>query len=237
MLNGHRILAVVPARGGSKGIPLKNLQTVAGIPLVAHAARAARAVACIDRAVVSTDHAAIREVALAAGLEAPFMRPEALSGDRVGDIEVLTHALHATEAATGEHFDVVLMLQPTSPVRHSAQVQAVLEKLVSEKLDSVWTVSATDSKFHPLKQLVLNEHGALSLWDPRGAAIVARQQLDPVYHRNGVAYALTRHCLLEQQSLLGARAGAVVIDTLVANIDTPSDLTRAESLMANTGET
>jgi CMP-N,N'-diacetyllegionaminic acid synthase len=236
MRAGKRILVVVPARGGSKGIPLKNLQSLAGAPLVAHAARAAAAVDCIDRAVVSTDHPAIRAAAMAAGLEAPFLRPASLSGDRIGDIEVLAHALQATEAATGEHFDVVLMLQPTSPLRDPGQVRAVLAKLVDEALDSVWTVSATDSKFHPLKQLCLDENGALSLWDPRGAAIVARQQLTTVYHRNGVAYALTRHCLLVQRSLLGMRAGAIVIEGPVANIDTAADLAHAESLLAKTVE-
>jgi CMP-N,N'-diacetyllegionaminic acid synthase len=233
MLNGRRILAVVPARGGSKGIPLKNLQTVAGRPLVALAGEVARAVACIDRAVVSTDHLLIRDAARDAGLDAPFLRPVDLSGDRIGDLDVLTHALHATEADDGSRYDVVLMLQPTAPTRRAEHVLATLNKLVDEGLDSVWTVSPTDLKAHPLKQLTVSADGRMDYFDQRGAAIVARQQLEPVYHRNGVAYALTRECLLEQRSLLGARAGAVVIDEPMANIDTPDDLAKAQRMVAD----
>jgi CMP-N,N'-diacetyllegionaminic acid synthase len=236
MVNGKRVLAVVPARGGSKGIPLKNLRTVSGRPLVALAAETVRAVnrlePCIDRAVVSTDHLLIRDAAVDAGLDAPFLRPESLSGDRIGDLDVLTHALEATEADDGMRYDVVLMLQPTSPTRRPEQVLATLRKLVDEDLDSVWTVSPTDLKAHPLKQLTIGAGGRMGYFDPRGAAIIARQQLEPVYHRNGVAYALTRQCLLEQRQLLGARAGAVVIDEPMANIDTLDDLARAEQLVA-----
>jgi CMP-N,N'-diacetyllegionaminic acid synthase len=232
MLNGKRILAVVPARGGSKGIPLKNLQTVNGRPLVALAGEAARAVGCIDRAVVSTDHLLIREAAREAGLDAPFLRPEELSGDRIGDLDVLTHALLATEADDGSRYDVVLMLQPTAPTRRPDHVLATLRKLIDEELDSVWTVSPTDLKAHPLKQLTVAADGRVDYFDRRGAAIVARQELEPVYHRNGVAYALTRQCLLEQRQLLGARAGAVIIDEPMANIDTPGDLAKAQQLLA-----
>jgi CMP-N,N'-diacetyllegionaminic acid synthase len=231
MLNGRRILAVVPARGGSKGIPLKNLQTVGGRALVALAGDVARAVPCIDRAVVSTDHLLIRDAALKAGLDAPFLRPPELSGDRIGDLDVLTHALQATEADDGTRYDVVLMLQPTSPTRRPEHVQATLDKLVNEHLDSVWTVSPTDLKAHPLKQLTVAADGRMDYFDRRGATIIARQQLEPVYHRNGVAYALTRDCLLEQRQLLGAHAGAVVIDEPMANIDTPDDLAAAERLL------
>ncbi|MGD8416069.1 MAG: acylneuraminate cytidylyltransferase family protein [Pseudomonadales bacterium] len=232
MLRDHRILAVVPARGGSKGIPLKNLRPVAGKPLVAHTGAFVARVACLDRAVVSTDHTGIREVAMANGLDAPFMRPAALAGDQVGDLPVLAHALRATEDDDGTRYDIVLMLQPTSPLRRVEHVMATLDKLIDERLDAVWTVSPTDLKAHPYKQLVLDSAGALDYFDPRGRQIVARQQLTPTYHRNGVAYALTRACLLEQGQLLGDRAGAVVIEEELANIDTADDLARAETLLA-----
>lgn len=233
MLDGRRILVVVPARGGSKGIALKNLQPVAGRPLVAWAGDTVAALDWIDRAVVSTDYLLIREAALAAGLEAPFLRPPELSGDCIGDVDVLSHALTATEANDGQRYDIVVMLQPTSPLRRPEHVLATVRKLIDEDLDAVWTVSPTDLKAHPLKQLTLDEKGRMDYFDPRGAEIIARQQLQAVYHRNGVAYALTRACLLEQRSLMGTRAGAVVIDEPLANIDTPEDLASAETLMAD----
>jgi CMP-N,N'-diacetyllegionaminic acid synthase len=232
MLKGRRILVVVPARGGSKGIPLKNLQPVGGRPLVCLAGDVAAQLSWVDRAVVSTDHPDIRAAAVGAGLDAPFLRPEALSGDQIGDLKVLTHALEATEADDGEHYDVVVMLQPTSPQRRPEHVRATVDKLIDEDLDSVWTVSPTDLKAHPLKQLQVCDDGRLDFYDARGADIIARQQLEPTYHRNGIAYALSRACLLQQRRLLGRRAGAVVIDEALVNIDSWDDLARADALAA-----
>jgi CMP-N-acetylneuraminic acid synthetase len=230
MIDGRRVLAVVPARGGSKGVPLKNIRPVLGVPLIAMTGEIVRQVSLIDRAVVSTDHEEIARVAGAAGLEAPFLRPETLSGDRIGDLEVLTQALLASEAHYGETFDVVTMLQPTSPLRRAEHVTATIEKLVAENLDAVWTVSAADLKYHPFKLLVLND-GLLHLFDERGRAIIARQQLTPVYFRNGAAYAITRECLLEQKSIMGLRAGAVIVDEPMISIDTLEDFARVEAAL------
>lgn len=232
MLDNKRILVVVPARGGSKGIPLKNLRRLAGRPLVSRVGDLLRELPWVDRAVISTDHQVIAEAARDCGLDTPFMRPAELSGDRIGDIDVLSHALRATEADDGLHYDIVVMLQPTSPLRRAEQVTATVEKLLADDLDAVWTVSPTDLKAHPLKQLEVDQDGRLTLWDRRGAEIIARQQLRPVYHRNGVAYTLRRRCLLEDGSLFGRKAGAVVIDEPVVNIDTEEDFARAEALCA-----
>lgn len=228
MFRNKRTLIIVPARGGSKGIPLKNLREIAGRSLVAHAGELIRSLDWVDRAVISTDHETIMQAGVDAGLEAPFTRPPELSGDRIGDIDVLTHAIKATEADDGRHYDIVVMLQPTSPLRRDEQVTACVEKLVEDGLDTVWTVSPTDLKYHPLKQLVIDGDGRMTLFDPRGAAIIARQQLDPVYHRNGAAYALTRECLLEQRTLLGERSGAVVTETPMVSIDTEEDIARVD---------
>jgi CMP-N-acetylneuraminic acid synthetase len=231
MLEGLSVLAIVPARGGSKGIALKNLRPVGGRPLVALAGDVARRVPEIDRAVVSTDHDEIARVAEAAGLGAPFRRPDSLSGDRVADFDVLLHALHETEEADGRRYDVVVMLHPTSPLRTPGQVSATIRKLVDEGWDSVWTVSETDSKAHPLKQLVVTD-GALDYYDPRGATIIARQQLAPVHHRNGIAYAMTRDCLVGQRTIKGRRAGALVCEGEHISIDTEWDLDLVEWVLA-----
>jgi len=155
MIDGRRVLAVVPARGGSKGIKLKNLREVRGRSLVARTGDVIDAVPEIDRAVVSTDHEEIAAAAQAAGIDAPFRRPESLSGDRIGDFDVLCHALEATEQIDGRTYDIVVMLQPTSPLRTPEQVSRTIRTLVEGGWDSVWTVSETDTKSHPLKQLTL----------------------------------------------------------------------------------
>jgi CMP-N-acetylneuraminic acid synthetase len=228
MFKTNRVLVVVPARGGSKGITLKNLRPVGGVPLVARVGHMIAELDYVDRAVVSTDHEEIAKVAESAGLDAPFRRPADISGDRIGDWDVLAHALHEMETIDDTQYDVVVMLQPTSPGRTADQVTQTLTHLIDGGFDSVWSVSETDSKHHPLKQLVVADDGGLDHYDKRGADIVARQQLTPVYHRNGIAYAMTRDCIVQQRTIKGARAGAVIIEGPVVNIDTELDLDWAE---------
>ena len=231
MLSGKKVLAVVPARGGSKGIPLKNLREINGRTLVTIVGEIAAATSEIDRRVVSTDHEKIADAALAAGLDAPFRRPESIAGDRVSDWEVLVHALKTMEGLDQTTYDIVLMLQPTSPLRTVENVQGTLRMLVDGDYDSVWSVSMTDSKAHPLKQLTVVD-GKMEYWDARGEAIIARQQLKAVYHRNGVAYAVTRQCLLEQKSIKGAKAGAYVVEGEHVSIDTEWDLNLVNWLLS-----
>ncbi len=222
MINDLSVLAVVPARGGSKGVPLKNLRSVQNIPIVELAGRIAGKVDCIDRAIVSTDHDDIARAAVAGGLSDAIRRPADLSGDFISDVQVLTHALVAMEELDDRRYDIIVMLQPTSPLRQPHHVTDAIHKLVSENYDAVWTVSETDSKNHPYKQLTVDD-GDLGLFDPRGADVIARQQLQPVYHRNGLAYALTRDCLLNQKSLMGRRTGALICDGHFVSIDTEWD--------------
>lgn len=231
MISSKRVLAVVPARGGSKGIPLKNLRPVGGRPLVARVADVVREVPEVDRSVVSTDNETIARVAEEAGLAAPFRRPEAIAGDQIGDFDVLLHALEATEALDGRRYDIVVMLQPTSPLRTPDQISKTIRMLVESNWDSVWTVSETDSKSHPLKQLTVSG-GVLDYYDAGGAEIVARQQLTPVFHRNGIAYAMSRACLIEQRSIKGRRAGALVVEGEHVSIDTEDDIALVEWILS-----
>lgn len=234
MIRGHSVLAVCPARGGSKGIPLKNLAAFRGVPLVGHVGRIVAEIPGIDRAVVSTDSAEIARVAAEFGLPAPFMRPQALSGDRIGDVEVLTHALAETERIDGRRYDLVLMLQPTSPLRTADEVERAITMCIDQTMDAVWTVSQSDSKAHPLKQLVV-ENGMLDHYDPRGEDVVARQQLSPVFHRNGVAYVIRRDCLVGQHTIKGRRTGALILEGRHVSIDSPWDLELAEYIYARRG--
>ena len=231
MLYEKRILVIVPARGGSKGVKLKNIRPLNGIPLVALVGRIVKQLDYIDRAVVSTDHPDIARVARESGLDVPFMRPESISGDMVSDWDVLYHALVATEEDDGETYDIIIMLQPTSPFREPEHVTATVKKLIEGNFDSVWTISETDSKSHPSKQLILNGE-IVEYYDPEnGPKIVARQQLSPVYHVNGLAYAFNRECLVNQKNRKGKKTSAVVIKETVVNIDTEFDFELAEILI------
>ena len=234
-LKGKCILAVVPARGGSKGVPRKNIHPLAGLPLLAHTARLIGTLGYVDRAVVSTDDPVIGEAAVAHGLSFPFVRPPEISGDLVGDWPVLEHACREAERIDGRTYDVILMLQPTSPLRRPEHVTAVATKLVDEGWDAVWTVSPTDSKYHPIKTLTVAPDGAMELYLPDAPANPMRQQLGPVFHRNGAAYAFSRHCLFEQRTTKGKRTAAVVIETPMVSIDTLADFARVEAIMQGSG--
>ena len=232
MFDRRRVLAIVPARGGSKGLLKKNLQPLAGVPLVVRAARTVIGLPFIDRGVISTDDVEIARIAQDAGLSFNGFRPLELSGDRVADWPVLHHELLTAEAADHVTYDIVLMLQPTCPLREPGHVARAIETLVSRGLDSVWTLSPSDPKFHPQKQLIVDADGQFDYFDKAGSAIIARQQLSPLYHRNGAAYAVTRQCLIEQQSLKGATAGAVIIEEPMVSIDTVDDLRLCEFYLA-----
>lgn len=232
MLKGRSALAVVPARGGSKGVPLKNIHPLGGKPLLAYTAEVVGRVAWFDRAVVSTDHPAIAEAARNAGLEVPFLRPDDLSGDRIGDLDVLLDAVTQSERVYGTRFEIIVMLQPTSPLRLPEHVTAVATHLIEGDWDAVWTVSPTPLKYHPLKQLRFNEDGRVALHDPRGAAIIARQQLAPVYHRTGVAYAFSRRCICELGTILPERSSAIVLEGSYISIDTLDDFAEAERVLS-----
>lgn len=236
MFGERRVLVVVPARGGSKGVPRKNLRKVGGVALVARVGHLVSDLDFVDRAVVSTDDDEIAEVAEAAGLAAPFRRPAAVSGDRIGDLEVLTHALETIESMDGVVYDVVVMLQPTSPLRRAEHVHSVVSKLAKGGFDAVWTVGPTDLKYHPRKQLAL-DGDRLVFHHSAGSEVVARQQLEPVYHRDGAAYAISRDCLLVQKSILGNNASAVIVDEPMLSIDTEEDFAQVESHLRERGGT
>jgi CMP-N,N'-diacetyllegionaminic acid synthase len=218
----QKVLAVVPARGGSKGVPRKNLRPVLGIPIVCRAGLCALEIPEIDRVVISTDDDEIGRVGEKYGLSAPFRRPKEISGDDAGDWEVLNHALVEMEAQDSQQYDVVVMLQPTSPLRRNEDVVKTIKKLIDGEHDAVWTVTETDLKYHPTKQMHVRE-GRISYVMIEGEAMLPRQALEPVFHVNGVAYALTRTCILEQGSRLGADTAAYVVDSPSVSIDTLDD--------------
>ena len=121
------------------------------------------------------------------------------------------------------------MLQPTSPLRTSQQIIDVIELLVKNNFDAVWTISETDIKFHPLKQLQIQGKN-LTYFDEKGSDIIARQQLSKVYHRNGIAYAISRDCLVNQKSIKGNNTGFLICEGVAISIDTEDDLTKVNSL-------
>jgi len=232
LINNLKILTVIPARGGSKGIPLKNLSLIGDKSIVELAAIVASKITLLDRIIVSTDSQKIADAAIKGGASAPFMRPDYLSGDQISDLEVLTHALNEMELKDSCVYDLIIMLQPTSPLRTELQVIQTIEKLIAKDFDAVWTISETDTKSHPLKQLIIDEE-TVNYYDKDGKDIIARQQLKPVYHRNGIAYAITRNCLINKKSIMGDKTGYLICEGNNISIDTESDLDFARQFFTN----
>ena len=230
MINNKKILAVVPARGGSKGIPLKNLKNINGQSLIEIVAKLINEIAIIDRSIVSTDNDLIKKESKKYGLDSPFTRSSELSGDFIGDHPVLKDALLKMEAIDQTTYEIIIMLQPTSPLRQKSDVIGAITKLVNEGYESVWTVSKTDLKFHPDKQLIIDK-GDLKFFNENGKNIIARQQLKDTYHRNGVAYVIKRNSLLNESNLLAQKCAPFIIEKENISIDTLEDIEKVSKIM------
>lgn len=231
MRSGQSVLAVVPARSGSKGLPNKNMRPLAGKSLIAHAADILAALPWVDRKIISTDSQDYAREAKAHALAAPFIRPPHLSTDTAGAIETLQHALTTTEELDARRYDIILIIEPTSPLRIPADIESSVDLLLATAADSVVTVSPIDTKFHPMKLLAI-ENERINYYLPQGQGIKARQQLGGQYcFRNGLCYALTRDCLMSQQKIFTDNTRPLVINRPIANIDDASDFEWAEFLL------
>lgn len=228
---GLSILAVVPARGGSKAIPRKNLQPVVGLSLVARAAQVAKAVAAIDAAVLSTDDAEISTEGRAHGLDTPFVRPAELASDTASSVDMWRHAWLASEAHYGQRFDISVLLEPTSPLRQAADIDRVIRVLVDDDRKAAATVSQTPAHHTPEKTLTLDDSGVIRFYHADGAAHTRRQTIPSYYHRNGICYAAKRATLVDHGNIIEEDCAAVVIDRPVVNIDEPFELELAEWLL------
>lgn len=216
-------LAVIPARGGSKGIPGKNLQTVGGIPLVVRSVQAALASERVHRVVVSTDDDAIAAAVDAQGAEV-IHRPAHIAGDTASSESALLHALKVLEQQ-GPLPPQLVFLQCTSPFTHAAQIDRVLEALAAPGINSAFAVAPW--------------HGFLWRQDGRGInhdptlPRQRRQDLEPAYLETGAIYAMDTQAFRSQGSRFCAPWQPVVIDDSGPEIDTPSDLELCRSMAAS----
>lgn len=221
-----RILGIIPARGGSKGVPRKNIRDVAGRPLIAYTIAAAQASRLLTRCLVSTDDSETAQISAALGCEV-MERPAALAQDDTPTVDAVKHVF-ATLESQGESFDYGLVLQPTSPLRTGLDIDSALQALLHSDADSVVGVYQV-SDHHPARMYTL-ENGQLVSFDKTFAA-ARRQDLPPVYHRNGAIYAF-RRSLLEQNTLLGNLILPYIMEeNRSLNIDNEYDLVLADFIL------
>ncbi len=232
MFNQYRVLAVVPARGGSKGIPGKNLKSIRGLSLVARAARAIAEAGIADRAVCSTDDPAIAREAHAAGLEAANLRPAELATDQAKSVDVWRHSWLAAEAADGVTYDLSILVEPTSPLRRAEDLVATVRRMIDTGAKAAATISPTPGHFTPHKTLTMGDDGRVGFYLEGGGRFARRQDIPPYYHRNGVCYAARRATIVEDGTIVEDDCAAVLIDRPLVNIDEPLDLDIAGLLAA-----
>lgn len=222
-----KTLFVITARGGSKGIPGKNIKPLGGKPLLHYAIEQARALAADDDICLSTDDIAIAESAMRVGLNIPFMRPEALSTDTAGSYEVLLHALNHYEQ-TGRQYDALVLLQPTSPFRTAKQIGEAMQ-LFSPDVDMV--VSVTNSKANPYYNL-FEENAQGFLHRSKPGNYVRRQDAPPVYEYNGAIYVINTASLKALPIAAFERVRKYEMDAVSSlDLDTPLDWDFAEFLI------
>jgi CMP-N,N'-diacetyllegionaminic acid synthase len=224
------VLGLVPARAGSQGVPGKNLRPLAGRPLITYTAEAARRSGVIDRLVLSTDSAEIADVGRAAGIEVPFMRPADLAADDTPMIAVVHHALEAVQG-TGWQPEIVVLLQPTSPLRRPEHVRRAVELLRETGADSV--VGVVELPRHLSPDYVMRiDAGRLVAFLPEGAGLARRQDARPAYARDGTVYAFWRRTIERFDSIYGDDARPLVIDPAESlSIDTQDDWDAAEQIL------
>lgn len=232
VFDGSTVLAVVPARGGSKGIPHKNLQPVGGLSLVARAARVAKTLAWIDAAVISTDDEEIATEAERNGLDRPFMRPSELASDMAASVDVWRHAWLESECHFGLRFDVSILLEPTSPLRTANDIEAAVKAVIVGGHAAAATVSPTPAHFTPQKTLQLATDGTVGFYLDDGARFANRHLIPNYYHRNGLCYAVRRATLVDEGCIIERDCCAIVVERPVVNIDEPFELELAEWLLS-----
>jgi CMP-N,N'-diacetyllegionaminic acid synthase len=227
-----KVLGIIPARGGSKGVPRKNIRLLNGKPLLQYTAEAALAAERMDRVILTTDDVEIAEVGRLCGLDVPFLRPPELARDDTPTLPVIQHALRRIEEK-GERYDAICLLQPTNPIRRPGEIDACIELLERKGLDSVITVLEVPAKYNPHWVFFESEEGLLHLSTGESSPIPRRQDLPMAYHREGSVYVARREVVMEQNSLFGKRVAGHLLNAMsTVNIDSLEDWKRAEEQLA-----
>lgn len=229
MSRSYKVLAVIPARGGSKGIPHKNLVPLNGRPLISYTIEAARECSFIDRIIVSTDDPEIRDVAIEWGAEAPFLRPAYLSDDTAKSIDVLIHAVDFCKRED-DPYDIVVLLQPTSPLRTGEDIKGALEWFAKTGCDSLCSVSPL--RENPVLTRTMNKDTGLLLPFLKTQSTVRRQDMAEYYHVNGAIYINYCTDLTPETSLNDNECGYLMDRLHSADVDTEDDLLYCEYILS-----
>ncbi|KAA8756259.1 cytidylyltransferase domain-containing protein [Paenibacillus sp. UASWS1643] len=226
-----KCLAVIPARGGSKGLLQKNIRMLDGSPLIEYTIEAALKSGCMDVVVVSTDNDEIARIAELAGADIPFLRPVELATDESASIDVLKHAVHFYELKLNLHFQYIMLLQPTSPLRNDYDIREAYQLFITHKADSLQSITLADT--HPYLLREWNQ-GIIQPYLKDQAGNLRRQELPELYMLNGAIYIIKRDLLMDENLMVGPNnIGYIMPKERSVDIDDEMDLKWAEFLMQN----
>lgn len=232
MYKHNKILAIIPARGGSKGVPNKNIKELLGKPLIAYTIEQARNSHYIDRTIVSTDSPAISDIAISYGAEVPFMRPEELATDQSGTIDVLVHAIDWLEKNENYRFDILVLLHATTPLREPEDIDHSIELLVEEGAENVFTV--TEAHRNPYFNMVEIKNDKVSL--VKKGNYTTRQRAPEVFDMNSSIYVWWKDIFKKKKSIFLENSRIYIMPrTRSVDIDNYFDFKIAEMLLSNQG--
>lgn len=224
-----KILALIPARGGSKGIPRKNIKLLRGKPLIQYTLEQAKRVGVFHNIMISTEDDEIAQVCADLGHPLPYKRPLSLAKDDTATLPVILHVLDE-EMKYGRKYDAVCLLQTTAPFRSDELIKQAVEKMEADsRLDAVISMKEVPSHYHP--SWVFKEDGNGCIIPYENEIPAQRQLLNPVYYRDGAVYLIKTSCLLSQKSLFGERTGMIINKKASVNLDTMEDWFEAEKWM------
>lgn len=227
-----KVLGLVVARGGSKGVPRKNIRKLAGKPLLTYTAECAAKAQSLSRVVLSTEDAEIADVGKQAGLEVPFTRPAELARDDTPAFPVIRHAVEWL-AKNGDPYDAVCLLQPTDPLRRPEDVDGCVDLLKTSGADCVISVLPVPLDYNPHWVYLRGDDGSLRLSTGEKQPIPRRQSLPPAFCRSGSVYAFKTDVVLRGDNIYGDRVMGYPVDPeRTSNIDTLDDWERAERLLS-----
>ncbi len=233
-----KILGVITARGGSKGIPGKNIKPLLGKPLIAYTIEAAQQAGVFDKLILSTDDPKIAEVAKHYNCDVPFLRPTEIAQDKTPHLPVLQHAVQSLKDQEGYWPDYVMTLQPTSPLRQPFHIKEAAALIFKTKADSVLSVAEIPEHFTPYKAMIMDENGMLKLFNgnPVRKRPNRRQDLSLAYWSVGAIYLFKTSLLFQSAdpNCYGDHVAPYIMDAkYIVDIDTPEDWEIAERAMRN----
>jgi CMP-N-acetylneuraminic acid synthetase len=230
MLDRHRIVAIIPARGGSKGVPRKNVKPLAGKPLIAYTIEQALSSRYIDRVIVSTEDEEIAEISKHFGAEVPFLRPAELAGDRVGTVDVLLQAIKWLEEREKDDFDILVLLHVTTPLRTVGDIDGCIEMLIDTRADNVFSVA--EAHRNPYFNMVeVGQDGRVAL--AKQGNFVSRQEAPEVYDLNASIYVWWKDVLKREKRVILDKSHIYVMPKERSiDIDDPLDFEIAEFLIS-----